>query len=138
VASPEGVRKQFFFEKKNQKTFIFRRLVLDCRGVEGALWSRMLKDEDVERIAFDAVAAQLAPGKLKRVDVKPFINSVNEEGLQLTIVVSDDNPPMRNGKTVVAIMVGASDRLAEAGETRDPTFRFATESELAHSGDPDT
>jgi len=98
----------------------------------------MLDTGNLSQIVFDAVAAHMAPGLVQRVDVEPYINSVDQEGLRLTIVVADDEPSANDGDVILDAMLAASDRLAQAGESRVPTFVFATDNELAHSGDPDT
>lgn len=98
----------------------------------------MLDGPKLRRIVFDSVAAHLPPGKLERVEVEPYINSVNEEGLAVTVVVANEEKLPGNGDTVLDIMLEVYDRLQEAGETRFPVLSFASEEELAHSGDPDT
>jgi hypothetical protein len=97
----------------------------------------MLPAHDLDRIVLDTVAAHMPAGRLKRVIVEPYINSVQEEGLRITIVTEDDDPKPIGGDVVLDTLLAVSDRLAESGETRTPTLYFATTEELAHSGDPD-
>ena len=98
----------------------------------------MLNTPELRRIVFEAVAAYVPRGTLERVEVEPYINSVNEVGLRFTLVMSDDEPSAGEGDAIIDAMLVASDRLAEAGETRVPTFVFVTDRELADSGEPDT
>lgn len=100
--------------------------------------SGMLQPERLRQMVFETAAAHMAPGRLRRVLVEPFVNSADEVGLRITAVISDADPAPVAGDTVLDVLLAVSDRLAEAGETREPTLSFATEEELAHSGDPDT
>jgi len=98
----------------------------------------MVEDQELRRIVHDAVAAHMPAGKLERVAVESYLNSVNEEGLNVTIVIPDDDPLPIDGQGVLDIMLEVFDRLQEAGETRFPVLSFASEDELAHCGDTDS
>jgi hypothetical protein len=93
---------------------------------------------DLNRLVMEAAAAHLPRGQLKRVEIEPYINSVDAEGLSVTLVMADDAPPEPDGDEILDVILAISDRLAEAGETRVPSFAFVSDKELAHLGDPDT
>jgi hypothetical protein len=98
----------------------------------------VLQSQELNRIVFETAAAHMAPGQLRRVIIEPFVNSGDEIGLRITAVLSDSDPSPVSGDTALDVLLAVSDRLSEAGETRQPAWSFATEEELAHSGDPDT
>lgn len=94
--------------------------------------------QDVERIAAEAISAHIPSDRVRRVSAEPYLNSVDQEGLQIGSVIGDDDPLPPDGDTFLDIMLEVSDRLSAAGENRVPTLNLTTEDELAHLGDPDT
>ncbi len=105
-----------------------------CRSYSGGV----LQAQELNRLVFETASAHMPPGLLRRVLIEPYVNSADADGLRITAVLSDSDATPLSGETVLDVLLAVSDRLAEAGETRDPTVSFATEEELAHSGDPDT
>ena len=93
--------------------------------------------QDVERIAAEAISAHLASGRVRHVTAEPYLNSIDQEGLRIRLVIGDDDPLPTEGDTVLDIMLEVSDRLVSAGEHRTPMISLITEEELAHIGDPD-
>jgi hypothetical protein len=70
--------------------------------------------------------------------VEPYLNAVDEEGWRTTLLIGEDDPIPNDGAAISDLMLDVSDRLWEAGEPRSQVLIFATEYELAHSGDIDT
>ena len=97
----------------------------------------MIAAADIDRIVLDAASAHIPAHELRRVSVEPYINSVEQEGLQIMVVLAGSSPSLKDGRTLLDTMLEVSDRLALAGEPRAPVLTFATEDELAHSGDTD-
>jgi hypothetical protein len=97
----------------------------------------MVAMQDIERIVRDALSAHVSSSRVRRILVAPYVNSVEQEGLRITIVIAEDDPLPGDGSTLLDILLEVSDRLSAAGELRLPTLSYASEEELAHSGDPD-
>jgi hypothetical protein len=98
----------------------------------------MLQDQELTRLAFTAAAARLPAGALRRVEVEPYLNAVDEEGVRFTVVLANDEERIFSSPAVADVIFDVGEKIAEAGEERMPSFIFTTEDELAHSGDPDT
>lgn len=93
--------------------------------------------QDVERITVEAISAHLADGRVRRVTAEPYVNSIDQEGLRIRLVIGDEDPLPTDGNTFLNIILEVSDRLLNAGEHRVATLNLITENELAHIGDPD-
>ncbi len=98
----------------------------------------MLHSDEIHRIALNAALAHIPPGHVRRVMVEPYINSVDEVGLKVTIILPDEDVHGVSGEVGLETMLAIHDDLDAAGETRIPTVWYATEKEMAESGDPDT
>lgn len=93
--------------------------------------------QDVERIAAEAISARLSSSRVRGITAEPYVNSVDQEGLRIRLVIGDDDPLPSDGTAFLDLMLEVSDRLSAAGEHRVPTLNLITEDELAHIGDPD-
>jgi|GEM_PF-1629767 len=92
---------------------------------------------DIDAVVMDAAASILPKGQPRRVLTEPFLNSLGEPALRVTIVLGNGKPDKVDGDSALDILLKVSDSLWLAGETRLPMFVFATEEELSQSGDAD-
>jgi hypothetical protein len=93
--------------------------------------------QDVERIASEAISAHISSERVRHLKAEPYLNSLDQEGLRIRLVIGDDDPLPADGNTFLDILLDVSDRLSFAGEHRVPTLTLITEDELARIGDPD-
>jgi hypothetical protein len=89
---------------------------------------------DLNRLVMEAADAHLPDGHPKRVEVEPYISSVDAAGLRVTLVIADDSPLEPDDDEILNVILAISDRLAESAEIRAPSFAFASDKELAHLG----
>jgi hypothetical protein len=106
-------------------------------GGEPCYEAEMLHSDEIHRIALNAALAHIPPGHVRRVMVEPYINSVDEVGLKVTIVLPDEDEFGVDGETVGETLLAIHDDLDAAGETRIPSVWYTTEKQMAETGDPD-
>ena len=97
----------------------------------------MVQAADIDRVLYDAASARLPAGRVLRVSGEPYLNSVNEEGLRVTIVLADHTQENLDGDTILDTILQVSARIHTAGDDRVPMLIFTTEEEQAADGDED-
>jgi hypothetical protein len=98
----------------------------------------MLKSDEIQRIVLAAALANMPAGHVRRVMVEPFINSADDVGLKVTILMPDEDEHGVDGESGLETMLAIHDDLDAAGETRLPNFWFTTEKSMLESLEPDT
>ena len=95
----------------------------------------MLAKNQILTIARDVATANLTRSRVSDVVMEPTIDSEGREALRITIVIKPGAADKINGDDALDTLVQIQDRLREAGEERFPIVEYATEEELAESGD---
>ena len=84
----------------------------------------------------EALVAELGENNVVRVDWSPTIDSLGENALKITAVITPGAlRRIKQGATLDAL-VRLRDRLSEMGEERIPIVHYATEAELAQDAGP--
>ena len=104
---------------------------------ESGLRLPMVTTHDIERIVGQAVATHIPAERVRRMTAEPYVTSMDQEGLRVTLVISDDDDLPNDGSTLADTLLDISDRLFAAGDHRVATLHLITEDELAHIGDPE-
>ena len=95
----------------------------------------MLDREKIDQIVREVATANLAAQNVQAVQNELATDSEGRDALRITIVLAPDAITKLKGDAVLDTLVEIQDRLREAGEERFPIVEYATEYELAASGD---
>ena len=95
----------------------------------------MLRNNQIIKIARDAIVANSSPSVVNRVISEPTSDSEGRDALRITIVVKPNAIAKLTGEATLNTLVRIQEKLREAGEERFPIVEYATEKELQESGD---
>jgi hypothetical protein len=96
----------------------------------------MLDYAEISRIVESEAKPSLGKSNVVRVFTEPGTDADGQDALRITIVVAPEAVATIDGDTLLDNLLDIHDRLKEAGEERTPMVGYATEDELADSGDP--
>ena len=96
---------------------------------------RMLDDKRIAQIATEVATANLSRQNFTSITSGSDTDSTGQEALRITIVIPAGAEKRIQGNAALSTLVQMQERLREAGEDRFPIIEYATERELAESGD---
>ncbi len=98
--------------------------------------SRVKPEEAFRRLIQQALVAELGHKNVVRVEYKPATDSLGQEALKISVVVTPGaTKKLATGASLNAL-VRLQKRLSEMREYRTPIIEYATEAELAQDGNP--
>jgi len=89
----------------------------------------------VRKIARDVAKANLTSKNFVNVLTEVTADSEGRDAIRITFVLKSGAAARISGDAALDILVQLRDRLGKAGEERFPIVEYATEDELAESGD---
>jgi hypothetical protein len=95
----------------------------------------MLDDKRIAQIATEVATANLSRQNFTSITSGSDTDSTGQEALRITIVIPAGAEKRIQGNAALSTLVQMQERLREAGEDRFPIIEYATERELAESGD---
>ncbi len=95
----------------------------------------MLDDKRIAQIATEVATANLSQQNFTSITSGSDTDSTGQEALRITIVIPAGAEKRIQGNAALSTLVQMQERLREAGEDRFPIIEYATERELAESGD---
>lgn len=95
----------------------------------------MLENPEIERIVKSTATANLSSSSVISVRSIPYIDSEGQQALRIIIVLTPSSTSSIQGEAALNTLVQIQERLLHAGESRFPLVEYATEAELAQSGD---
>jgi hypothetical protein len=98
----------------------------------------LLAHRDIERTAQEVAARNLGAQVVTRVLSEDAVDLDGQDALRLTIVLTPGSVPGIDRHAILDTLVQIHDRLQEAGDVRFPILDYATEDELADSGEPES
>jgi len=98
----------------------------------------MLTYDEINRIVGDVARRKLVESSVLRVTSEPATDWTGGHAVRITIVIPAEAVHRLSGDSVLDNLVELQNRLSEAGETRLPIVEYATEQDLAYSGDPES
>lgn len=98
----------------------------------------MLTNDEIIRIVGDVAKVKLVESPIERVISEPATDWTGGDAVRITIVITPEAVDRLSGDSVLDNLVEVHNRLAQAGETRLPMVEYATEQDLAYSGDPES
>jgi hypothetical protein len=105
------------------------------RCAEYGLIPSMLDEKRIHEIAFRVAADNLTPN-FSSVISGSAVDHEGHEILRITIVIGPDAISKIDGDTALNTLVQMQDQLQREGEERFAVIDYATQEELADSGDP--
>ena len=95
----------------------------------------MLNEPDINAIVRAAASANLSGGSVVDVMSEPTTDSVGDAALNIRIVLTPESTASVTGDSLLNTLMQIKRKLQEAGDVRLPIVRYATQDELAESGD---
>jgi hypothetical protein len=95
----------------------------------------MLDDKRIAQIATEVATANLSQQNFTSITSGSDTDSTGQEALRITIVIPAGAEKRIQGNAALSTLVQMQERLRAAGEDRFPIIEYATERELAESGD---
>jgi hypothetical protein len=96
----------------------------------------MLDYAEISRIVEKEAKPSLGKANVVRAFTEPGTDADGHDALRITIVITPEAIPTIDGDALLDNLLNIHDRLKQAGEERTPMVGYATEEELADSGDP--
>ena len=93
--------------------------------------SRIKPKEGFRRLIQHAVATELGSRNVVRVECVPTVDSLGQDALTVTVVLTPGAPGRIADEAVVNASVKLRDRLLEMSDYSTPIIEYATEAELA-------
>jgi hypothetical protein len=95
----------------------------------------MIQSPEIQRLAADAVAANLPPDVVQRILSEPIVDSFGNDALRLTLVINSDAVDKITGDAALDTLAAIQTNLQKAGEERFAFVEYATEEDLLDAGD---
>jgi hypothetical protein len=96
----------------------------------------MLDNATIRAAVIDAARRNFGPEKIVRAVVEPWSDWLGNDALRVTIVIAPDAD--LSGRAAAETLVQTNQWLLRQGEERRAFIFYATEDELADSGDPES
>jgi hypothetical protein len=93
---------------------------------------------DILKQAEKAAERNLEKDVVNRIEITPFTNSDGNDSLRVLIVFEDASVDSVTGDQLLDLLLQLKQDFAEEGENRLPILEFATVSDLAEDGDPES
>ena len=98
----------------------------------------MLDEARIAEIAREVAREKLTPKWFKDVLVEPAVDSSGNDAVRITIIITPVAVRRLRGEAVLDTLVELRNCLDAEGEVRFPIVEYATQEELAASGDPES
>jgi hypothetical protein len=98
----------------------------------------MLDEAHIAEIAREVAREKLSAKWFEDVLVEPAIDSDGNDAVRITIIIAPTAVRRLHGEAVLQTLVELRHRLDAEGELRFPIVEYATQEELAASGDPES
>jgi hypothetical protein len=98
----------------------------------------MLDYAETSQVAEKAAKSALGKKNVVRVFTEPGIDAEGHDALRITIVVTSDAVESLEGDALLDNLFKIHEALRQQNEERTPMIGYATEEELAESGDPES
>ena len=98
----------------------------------------MLDDKRIAEIARAVAREKLSSKWFKDVLVEPATDSEGKDAVRITIIIAPSAVRRLHGEAVLQTLVEIRNRLDAEGESRFPIVEYATQEELAASGDSES
>jgi hypothetical protein len=98
----------------------------------------MLDYLQISELIEDTANSKLGQGNVVRVMTEPGIDSEGQDALRITIVIAEGAVDRIKDDALLDNLLEIHDRLQEQAEIRTPMVGYATEQELAESGDAES
>ena len=98
----------------------------------------MLNEARIAEIAREVAREKLTPKWFENVMVEPAVDSDGNDAVWITIIIAPSAVRRLRGEAVLDTLVELRNRLDAEGEARFPIVEYATQEELAASGDPES
>jgi hypothetical protein len=95
----------------------------------------MLDKSSIDQIATQVATANLSSQNVTSVMSSTATDSEGREALRITIIIPPSAELKIEGSAALTTLVQMQESLQKAGEERFPIIEYATEKELAESGD---
>jgi hypothetical protein len=98
----------------------------------------MLNEARIAEIAREVAREKLTPKWFENVMVEPAVDSDGNDAVRITIIIAPSAVRRLRGEAILDTLVELRNRLDAEGEARFPIVEYATQEELAASGDPES